>query len=166
MMGSLLLLLSLLLVGPLAAQDDSLAREGEHFPPFALTDAGDEPFSSAQLAGQPVVLYFTHNMCHYCSQIIGFLMEAQAKGYEARGLRIVTINVWARNSQLIKRYRDRFGFTFPMLAGNDKELLRRYEVNYVPIVVFIGRDGLVRRIFHHFITKSDFFENLEAITGP
>jgi peroxiredoxin len=161
------LLLCLLLAFPLAAQEQgAIARPGEPFPPFALTDAQDAPFSSEQLVGQPAVLYFTHNMCHYCSQIIGFLMQAQDRGYETRGLRIVTINVWARDQQLIRRYRDRFGFSFPMLAGNNKDLLKAYEVNYVPIVVFIGRDGRIRRIFHHFISKEDFFMSLEEITGP
>lgn len=86
------------------------------------------------------------------------------EGYEETGLRIVTINVWARDRRLIERYRDRFGFTFPMLAGNVKSLLAAYEVNYVPIVVFVRRDGTVHRIFHHYILKSDFKANLEEIT--
>ena len=43
-----------------------------------------------------------------------------------------------------------------MLAGNDPQLLRDYEVNYVPIIVFIGRDGKIRHIYHHYILQEDF----------
>lgn len=164
--GSLCLLwLAVGVPAPGAEAGEALrAVVGSPFPPFQLTDVEDETFSSKQLAGYPTILYFTHNMCHYCTQIIGFLMQAQEEGYEEIGLRIVTINVWARDRRLIERYRDRFGFTFPMLAGNVKSLLAAYEVNYVPIIVFVRRDGTVHRIFHHYILKSDFKANLEEIT--
>lgn len=43
-----------------------------------------------------------------------------------------------------------------MLAGKDREVLRSYEVNYVPILVFIGRDGTIRYLYHHYILPEDF----------
>lgn len=138
------------------------AKVGQAPPPFALTDEGGETHRLKDLLGRPVVLYFTHNMCHYCTQIIGYLKRAHG-AYEARGLTIVTINVMAGDVRLIRRYKEQFSLPFPMLAGKDPQLLRDYEVNYVPIVVFIGRDGRIRRIYHHFILEQDFEASVKEI---
>ncbi len=50
-----------------------------------------------------------------------------------------------------------------MLAGKQPQLLRNYEVNYVPIVVFIGRDGRIRHIYHHYILPEDFDASVREI---
>ncbi len=52
-----------------------------------------------------------------------------------------------------------------MLAGKDPQLLRDYEVNYVPIVVFLDRDGRIHRIFHHYILAADFDRSVREIVG-
>ena len=90
--------------------------------------------------GTPTVLYFTHNMCHYCTQIIA-VPEAHPAALQRRRAGDLTINVWAEGEKLIRRYKEQFGLPFPMLAGKDPQLLRDYEVNYVPIIVFLDRDG-------------------------
>lgn len=136
----------------------SYARPAEvgKFPPdFALADENGKIHRLENFLGKPVIVYFTHNMCHYCTQVIAFLKRAHA-AYEDRGLTVVTINVWADDAEFILRYKEQFGLPFRMLAGKDPQLLRDYEVNYVPILVFIGKDGLIRRIDHHYILREDF----------
>ena len=144
------------------AQQIEFAEVGHPPPIFVLEDETGQVHRLEDALGKPVILYFTHNMCHYCTQIIRFLKRAHAK-YENRDLTIMTINVWADGPKLILRYKQQFGLPFRMLAGKDRKLLRSYEVNYVPIVVFIGRDGLIRRIYHHFILKNDFEESVREI---
>jgi peroxiredoxin len=137
--------------------------EVDHQPPlFTLADEKGQIHQLEDLLGKPIVLYFTHNMCHYCTQIIAFLKRAHA-AHEGSDLTIVTINVWAKGEKLIRRYKEQFGLPFRMLAGKNPKLLKDYEVNYVPIVVFVGRDGLVKRIYHHFILKQDFHESVKLI---
>jgi peroxiredoxin len=131
-----------------------LAEVGEPPPAFALADENGEVHRLEDFFGKPIVLYFTHNMCHYCTQVIQFLKRAQAKYGD--DLTIVAINVWADSGKLIKRYKEQFGLPFRMLAGKQPQLLRDYEVNYVPIMIFIGRDGRIRRIDHHYILPEDF----------
>lgn len=109
----------------------------------------------ADVLGRPIILYFTHNQCHYCSQVIAFLKRAHAE-YEGTDLTIITLNVWADDATFIRRYKEAFGLPFDMLAGKNLDLLRSYEVNYVPIVVFIGRDGDIRYLYHHYILQEDF----------
>jgi peroxiredoxin len=154
-------LLALLLVG--GAAHARVAEVGEPPPDFALADENGDVHRLSEMIGQPIIVYFTHNMCHYCTQVIAFLKRAHAE-YDPN-LTILTINVWAKGGELIRRYKEQFGLPFRMLAGKDPDLLRNYEVNYVPILVFIGRDGRVRRIDHHYILEEDFQMAVEKIVS-
>ncbi|MFQ5478674.1 MAG: peroxiredoxin family protein [Candidatus Binatia bacterium] len=141
----------------------SVAEVGSRPPLFALVDEDGKTQRLEDLLGKPIVLYFTHNMCHYCTQVIAYLKRAHA-AYGEKGLTIVTVNVWADGSgKLIRRYKEQFGLPFRMLAGKNPQVLRDYEVNYVPIIVFIGRDGLVRFIDHHYVLAGDFEKRIRSI---
>lgn len=131
------------------------AEVGKPPPMFSLKDEFGKTHHLKNLLGKPVVIYFTHNQCHYCTQVIAFLKRAH-EAYSKKGLTIVTINVWADGGELIRRYKEQFGLPFRMLAGKNNRLLREYEVNYVPILIFVGKDGLIRRIDHHYILPNDF----------
>ena len=139
----------------LSAQAPEVAEVGHPPPLFALPDEHGEVHALGDVIGRPIILYFTHNQCHYCSQVIAFLKRAHAE-YEGTDLTIITLNVRADDATFIRRYKEAFGLPFDMLAGKDRGLLRSYEVNYVPIVVFIGRDGNIRYLYHHYILQEDF----------
>lgn len=149
-------------LGAAAATADEVAEEGHPPPHFALPDEHGEVHDLADYIGRPTILYFTHNMCHYCTQVIAFLKRAHAK-YEDTDLAILTLNVWAADDKFIIRYKEALGLPFTMLAGKDNKLLRDYEVNYVPIIVFIGRDGDIRHIYHHYVLQADFEKSTAEI---
>ena len=145
---------------------DDVAKEGEAPPLFALPDEHGTVHDLAKFIGRPTILYFTHNMCHYCTQIIAFLKRAHAD-YVDTDLAILTLNVWAADDKFIIRYKEALGLPFTMLAGKDAQLLRDYEVNYVPIIVFIGRDGKIQRIYHHYVLQGDFEKSTaEIVASP
>ena len=147
---------TLVLPGPLEAQEaDRIAAVGEPPPLFALPDENGEVHALEDELGKPIILYFTHNMCHYCTQVIAFLKRAHDQ-YAETDLTIITLNVWAEDGTFIRRYKEAYGLPFDMLAGKDRDLLRAYEVNYVPIIAFIGRDGLIRHLYHHYVLQTDF----------
>ncbi len=168
-----LALLTLLLVSiapltatPVAAEVE-VAEVGEPPPLFTLKDEHGKVYRLEDNFGTPTVLYFTHNMCHYCTQIIAFLKRTRGR-YSESELSILTVNVWAGGdnaAKFIRRYKEQYGLPFPMLAGKDPQLLRHYEVNYVPIIVFIGKDGRIHRIFHHYVLKKDFLATVREIVG-
>ena len=151
--ASLLLLAAL--ACPVGAAAQEVAEVGQPPPLFALPDEHGEIHALDDLLGRPIILYFTHNMCHYCTQVIAFLKRAHAE-YEGTDLAIVTLNVWADEGRLITRYKEAYGLPFDMLAGKDAGLLRNYEVNYVPIIVFVGREGNIRHLYHHYVLQEDF----------
>jgi len=148
----------------LAEEKPEVVSVGKPPPLFELADENGKIHRLADLLGRPIVIYFTHNMCHYCTQVIGFLKRAHA-AHSGDGLTIITINVWADSGELIRRYKETFGLPFRMLAGKKRSLLRHYEVNYVPIIVFVGRDGVVREIYHHYILPEDFDRSVDAIVA-
>ena len=98
---------------------DEVAEEGKPPPLFALPDEHGTVFNLADYVGRPTILYFTHNMCHYCTQIIAFLKRAHAQ-YEGSDLAILTLNVWASDEKFILRYKETLGLPFTMLAAKDE----------------------------------------------
>jgi peroxiredoxin len=140
------------------------ATVGQPPPPFELRDEDGKVHRIADYVGKPTLVYFTHNVCHYCTQVIAFLERAH-DAYEDQGLVILTINVMADDGELIRRYKEQFDLPFAMLAGKNPGLLRDYEVNYVPILVFIDRRGIVSRIDHHYILPEDFDATVAAIVN-
>jgi len=162
---ALILLAAGLTLSPRVGRAAQVATEGEAPPLFSLPDENGEVFDLEDFIGRPTILYFTHNMCHYCTQIIAFLKRAHTT-HAGSDLAILTLNVWASDGVFIERYKEALGLPFTMLAGKDPDLLRSYEVNYVPIIVFIGRDGTIRHIYHHYVLQEDFEKTTAAIVAP
>ena len=154
------------LLAPIAASSAAaeIAEVGKPPPLFELADENGDLHRLEDLLGTPTVLYFTHNMCHYCTQIIAFLKRARPL-YTEDELAILTINVWADGPKLIRRYKEQFGLTFPMVGGKDPQLLRDYEVNYVPIMVFLDREGKIHEIYHHYVLAADFEASVREVVG-
>ena len=86
-------------------------------PTFTLIDDLGRHVDMKTLLDRPAVIYFTHNACHYCTQIIAMLKRADIK-FGRENLRIIGINVMAKDKELVKVYKEELGFIFPMLAGN------------------------------------------------
>lgn len=131
-------------------------------PIFTLIDDQGRRVDMKTLLDRPAVIYFTHNACHYCTQIIAMLKRADGK-FGRENLRIIGINVMAKDEELVKAYKEELGFTFPMLAGNRGDLLEAYEIYYVPKLVFIDGQRIVRKIVGHYIHEPELHENIKEI---
>lgn len=135
---------------------------GKPPPSFVLLNQDGRRVDISTLFNKPTVIYFTHNACHYCTQIIAMLKRANEK-YGSEKLRIIGINVMAKDNKLIKVYREELGFIFPMFAGNRGDLLEAYEIYYVPKLVFIDGTGIVRQVVGHYIHEPELHENIDVI---
>ncbi|HHJ64581.1 MAG TPA: TlpA family protein disulfide reductase [Aquifex aeolicus] len=141
----------------------SSVKVGEKAPTFVLLDERDRRVDFGKFIDRPTIIYFTHNACHYCTQIIAFLKRVHSRYGEK--VRILTINVMARDSRLIKAYKRAFDLPFPMFAGNDPRLIRAYGINFVPVIVFIDKEGIVRRVVEHYILEEELEESVKLIMG-
>jgi peroxiredoxin len=131
-------------------------------PTFTLIDDQGRRVDMKTLLDRPSVIYFTHNACHYCTQIIAMLKRADQK-FGRENLRIIGINVMAKDKELVKVYKEELGFIFPMLAGNRGDLLEAYEIAYVPKLVFIDGQMIVRKVIGHYIHEPELHENIKEI---
>jgi peroxiredoxin len=139
-------------------------KEGEPPPTFVLMDDKGKMRDFGEMIDKATVIYITHNACYYCTQIVAFLKRAETKfGKEA--LRIIGINVMAKDLRLINAYKEELGFAFPMFAGNSSEFLRAYEVNYVPIIVFVTPEKIVHKVIGHYIHEPVLHEIIVETMG-
>lgn len=141
----------------------SSVKVGEKAPTFPLLDENDRRVDFGKFIDRPTIIYFTHNSCHYCTQIIAFLKRVHRR-YGDR-VRILTINVMAKDSRLVKAYKKAFDLPFPMFAGNYPELLTAYGINFVPVIVFIDKDGIVRKVVEHYILEEELERSVRLIVG-
>jgi len=142
----------------------NMVEVGAPPPVFNLIDSNGRLVDMDSLLDKPTVIYFTHNACHYCTQIIAMLKRADEK-YGRERLRIIGINVMAKDKELVKAYKEELEFIFPMLAGNRGDLLEAYEIYYVPKLIFIDGDKIVRYVVGHYIHEPELHENIESILG-
>ncbi len=135
---------------------------GKPAPTFVLMDENAKMVNMEGLLDRPTVIYFTHNACHYCTQIIAFLKRVR-KIFGKKDLRIIGINVMAKDQRLIKAYKVELGFIFPMFAGNRGDVLRAYKINFVPVLIFIDSKKIIRNIVEHYIHEPELHKNINEI---
>lgn len=143
-----------------AGQED--VKEGMPLPIFTLMNDEGERVSMESYLDRPTVVYFTHNACHYCTQIIAMLKRAQEKFGEER-LGVIGVNVMAKDTKLVRAYKEELGFVFPMLAGNRSEVIRAFKIHYVPKLVFVDEQKLVRKVVGHYIHEPELHDNIREI---
>ena len=135
---------------------------GEPVPTFTLIDDRGKKVNFGDLLDKPSVIYFTHNACHYCTQIIAMLKRAEEK-FGNKDLQIMGVNVMAKDNKLIRAYKEELGFIFPMFAGNRSDVLKAYKIYYVPKLIFVDRNKIVRKIVGHYIHTPELYENIREI---
>jgi len=92
------------------------------------------------------------------------LKRAEAK-FGTKSLRIMGINVMAKDQRLVKAYQEELDFTFPMLAGNRGDVLKAYKINYVPVLVFVNANKTVNKVVGHYIHEPELHKNIREILG-
>jgi len=139
-------------------------KEGEPPPTFTLIDENGKKANIDDLLVKPTVIYFTHNACHYCTQIIAMLKRAEEK-FGKSDLQIMGVNVMAKDEKLVRAYKEELDFIFPMFAGNRSDVLKAYKIYYVPKLIFVDRNKIVRKVVGHYIHTPELHEYIEEIMG-
>ncbi len=151
-----------ILLLPLFSEGSSKLKEGSPPPFFTLMDESGKMVNLEKIIDRPTVMYFTHNACFYCVQIIAYLKRAEVK-FKKDKLLILGVNVMAKDQRLIKSYKNELGFTFPMFAGNREDVLRAYDINYVPVIIFVDSKKTIRKVVGHYIHEPELHKNIQEI---
>ncbi len=161
MLRAIVFILALLLPTEVVVASES-PLVGKPVPTFKLLDENNRLRDFGELIDRATIIYFTHNSCHYCTQIIALLKRASKKFGQER-LRIIGINVMAKDNRLVRAYKEELGFIFPMFAGNRYELLKTYRINYVPVLVFVDSNRIIKRVVGHYIHEPVLHRYIEEI---
>jgi len=122
---------------------------GDEAPDFTLPDHAGQPFSlAAALAEGPLLLYF-----YPADFTPGCTREARCfqdlgQDLAAAGLRVVGVSPQSPDSH--RRFRERYDLDFPLLADEDKAVMRAYDadgplgIGVRRVTYSIGADGRIR----------------------
>jgi len=151
-----------------------MANAGEPFR-FSFPDLNGQlvAWNDARFKNKVVVVSITGSWCPNCHEETPFLQELYAR-YKEQGLEAVALafeytGQVTRDLEQVKIFAKRHGVQYPMLlAGSTEDAQQKLPqlVNFgaYPTSIFIGRDGLVKRVHAGFEGKAtgERFTKLKA----
>jgi peroxiredoxin len=121
---------------------------GDPAPEFRLKDLeGRERTLSELRQGRPLLLDFGSVFCVSCQETLRGL-ERLRRGKEARGIRVVAVNVDpAKNAKAVRAVARGLRLSFPVLLDGDGATARAYGVAQIPFLVFVDEKGLIQALY-------------------
>jgi cytochrome c biogenesis protein CcmG/thiol:disulfide interchange protein DsbE len=120
-----------------------VARVGQPAPAWSEPAVPGGTLSLASLHGKAVYLNFFASWCPPCNEEAPTLNALQ-KQYGGRGLQIVGVDV-LENARKAEQFRSDHKLAYPAVV-DDGTLRNQYDVNGLPVHVFIDRKGVVRDV--------------------
>ena len=130
-------------------------------------------WDDARFKGKALIVSITGTWCPTCHEEAPFLQDLYSR-YQAKGLEVVALafeytGELARDRKQVEIFARRHGVRYPiLLAGSTddtpKKLSQLVNFGAFPTVIFIGRDGLVKRVHAGFEGKAtgERFTRLKA----
>jgi cytochrome c biogenesis protein CcmG/thiol:disulfide interchange protein DsbE len=143
-----------------ASGASSTARIGQPAPNWTQTTAEGTKLSFESLRGKPVYLNFFATWCPPCNEEAPDVNALQ-KQYASRGLQTVGVDE-LENTKKAKEFVDKFNLVYPAVV-DDGTLQSQYNVNGLPVHVFIDRTGVVRKIKVGEMSKAEIASSIRAI---
>ena len=111
-------------------------------PTFEAVDVLGEPAGSVEFAGRRTALLFVSRGCPACTLTLEEMSALKAKAGDS----VVVICQSSREEclDLVQEHE----LDVPVIAAEDLEISRRFEIGPVPMAVLIGRDGRIRSYGH------------------
>jgi cytochrome c biogenesis protein CcmG/thiol:disulfide interchange protein DsbE len=142
-----------------ASQPDR-ARVGQPAPSWSEPTVGGPTLSLASLHGKAVYLNFFATWCPPCNAEAPSINDL-ARSYAPRGLQVVGVDVMESPGKAAS-FRSAHHLIYPVIA--DGGVLRdQYNVNGLPVHVFIDRSGVVQKIVVGELSPQDMRNNVERM---
>jgi peroxiredoxin/outer membrane lipoprotein-sorting protein len=127
---------------------------------FTLKDFAGNEVSLKDLRGKVVVLSFWATWCKPCIEEMPIL-EKLHRDFKDKGLVVLGIN--NEQPDTAREFLAKTGYTYPTLADTGREVHRQYQVEGIPQVVVIDKEGKVTAHFVGFSPESSETKLREAI---
>jgi len=136
------------------------ARVGRPAPTWSEPSLPGPSLALASLHGKAIYLNFFATWCPPCNQEAPAI-DALARRYGGQGLQVVGVDV-LENGRKAALFRNEHRLSYPVVI--DSGTLRdQYDVNGLPVHVFIDRAGVVRKIVVGELSPADMRSNVERI---
>ncbi|HEY2474335.1 MAG TPA: TlpA disulfide reductase family protein [Candidatus Cybelea sp.] len=138
----------------------TVASVGAPAPPWTEPSLPGPTLSLASLRGKAVYLNLFATWCQPCNEEAPAINALQ-RDYGARGLQVVGVDI-LENAHKAGEFRQQHQLSYPVII--DSGTVRdQYRVNGLPVHVFIGRDGLVKRVVVGEMSPSEMRSSVERL---
>lgn len=108
-------------------------------PPFKGQTHAGQAVSLADMQGRVVLMNFWASWCAECRPEMPSF-ERLHQEFAAQGLAVVGIN-FREETEIVQRYANDLGLTFPMVLDPQGEIFKLYGVVGLPTTFLVGRNG-------------------------
>jgi peroxiredoxin len=137
-----------------------IAQVGHPAPGWTEPSIPGSTLSLDSLRGKAVYLNFFATWCPPCAQEAPAI-DALSRSLSSSGLRVVGVNV-LENAHKAALFRTEHNLSYPVVIDSGT-LRSQYEVNGLPVHVFIDRGGIVRKIVVGELSAAAMRANVERI---
>jgi cytochrome c biogenesis protein CcmG, thiol:disulfide interchange protein DsbE len=142
------------------SDQNAVAHAGQPAPNFTEPSLPGPTLSLASLRGKAVYLNFFATWCPPCNDEAPQI-EALQKRFASAGLAVVGVDV-LENAKKAAQFQGRHHLSYPVVV-DDGTLRNQYNVNGLPVHVFIDRKGVVQKIIVGELQPADMESNVRAI---
>jgi peroxiredoxin len=146
--------------GSHSASAAATAQVGHPAPGWSEPSIPGPTLSLAALRGKAVYLNFFATWCPPCAQEAPAI-DALARSLSSAGLRVVGVDV-LENARKAALFRTEHHLSYPVVVDTGT-LRSQYEINGLPVHVFIDRSGVVRKIVVGELSGAAMRANVETI---
>jgi len=129
---------------------------------FTATTITGQTVTLSGLRGTPVWLLFGATWCQNC-RVESPDVQALSQQYAGR-VQVVGVYV-QEDAATVTGYAQRMGLTYPQIADTQDAIAASYAVDGIPAHVFIGADGIIKKIAVGTLAKADAQSVLESLLG-
>jgi peroxiredoxin len=126
-----------------SSPSSAVARVGQPAPGWTEPAVPSGTLTLASLHGKAIYLNFFASWCPPCNEEAPTLSALQ-KQYGSRGLQVIGVDV-LENARKAEQFRSDHNLAYPAVV-DDGTLRNQYNVNGLPVHVFIDRSGVVRDV--------------------
>lgn len=137
-----------------------VAKAGLPAPAFDEPTVAGPNLTMAALRGKPVYLNFFASWCPPCNEEAPDVNAVQAQ-FKSDGLQVVGVDV-LENKAKAQKFVDEHHLTYPAVV--DSGALRdAYNINGMPVHVFIDRAGIVKKIEIGELSKAEMIADVKSV---
>lgn len=118
---------------------------------------------SDHLGKDPIVITFFASWCGPCRMEMPELEEVY-KEYKDKGLKVLAVNLGSGdNPENVEALISDYLLTFPVLRDDKSDVAFQYGIRGIPVNIFIGKDGAIKKHAVGMQTKETYEENVKAL---